>query len=138
MKSMLQHHFLPFFLLCVFSTAASAQTPDDPLWEKALQIHDEAIVMDAHAHPHLFSVPQPSPLNLGQKTGESQIDFPTMKEGGLDAVFMALPLRGEARDLTDCRDAPGGKSHHLIKAKDLWPISKLKTSIKSVSFSTFS
>jgi membrane dipeptidase len=91
-------------LLSVFSTAAAAQTPDDPLWEKALQIHDEAIVMDAHAHANLFSVPEPSPLNLGKKTGESQIDFPTMKEGGLDAVFMALPLRGDA----DRNDPPKG------------------------------
>jgi hypothetical protein len=83
------------FLLSAFSTTLGAQNPDDALWKKALKIHDEAIVVDAHAHPQFFNLP-PSALNLGQKTGESQIDFVTMKEGGLDAVFMVLPLRSEA------------------------------------------
>lgn len=87
---------LPCFLLSVFSTPVEAHSPDDPLWEKALKIHDEAIVVDAHAHPQFFDLPQPSALNLGQKAGDSPIDFVTMKEGGLDAVFMTLPLRSKA------------------------------------------
>ena len=111
MTSKLLSRLLLCFLLSAFSTNATAQKPDDPLWEKALKIHDEAIVMDAHAHPQLFDLPQPSALNLGQKTGESQIDFVTMREGGLDAVFMVLPLRSEADE-----DNPQNGPHALSAA----------------------
>jgi membrane dipeptidase len=66
------------------------------MWKKAKRIHDEALVIDAHAHAQRFSAPDPHALDLGRPTENSQIDFVTMKKGGLDAVFMAMPLRGEA------------------------------------------
>ena len=82
-------------LLCLHPSAANGQENDDALWKKARRIHDEALVIDAHGHAQLFSAPNPHDLDLGHKTENSQIDFVTMKQGGLDAVFMALPLRGE-------------------------------------------
>lgn len=75
---------------------APALEQDDALWKKARRIHDEALVIDAHAHAQMFSAPDPHALDLGHPTENSQIDFVTMKQGGLDAVFMAMPLRGEA------------------------------------------
>ena len=74
----------------------NGQEKDDVLWKKACRIHDEALVIDAHGHPQLSSAPDPTALDLGRKTENSLIDFVTMKQGGLDAVFMAMPLRGEA------------------------------------------
>ena len=84
-------------LLSLFvSFPARTQENDEVLWEKARRIHDEALVIDAHAHAQLFSAPSPNDLDLGDPAGNSQIDFVTMKQGGLDAVFMVMPLRGEA------------------------------------------
>ena len=83
-------------LLLTHSVPARTQVKDDALWEKARRIHDEALVIDAHAHAQLFNAPSPTDLDLGDPAGNSQIDFVTMKKGGLDAVFMAMPLRGEA------------------------------------------
>ncbi len=57
--------------------------------ELASRIHDEAIVIDAHAHQRMNDAGQ---LNLGEKTGVIEVDFVTMKEGGLDAIFFSVPL----------------------------------------------
>ncbi len=83
-------------LLWVGAVPAPAQEKDSALWERAMKIHGEAIVIDAHAHAQLFDSPEPHSLDLGHKTENSQIDFVTMEEGGVDAVFMSMPLRGEA------------------------------------------
>jgi hypothetical protein len=37
------------FTLSLCMSAVSAQTKPDPLWQKALKIHREAIVVDTHA-----------------------------------------------------------------------------------------
>jgi len=69
---------------------------DEELRKKAIEIHFEAIVIDAHAHPmtSYAITPDATPdnLDLGKKTEYSSVDFITMKEGGLDAVFFSLPL----------------------------------------------
>jgi len=52
------------------------------------------VVVDAHAHPkpHAAEI-----LSLGEKTAAFEVDFLTMKEGGLDAVFFSVPmLRSES------------------------------------------
>ena len=76
-------------------TTLSAQDIDKDLWQKAMKIHNDAIVMDAHAHALLFGVGRRDQLDLGKKDGKSQIDFISMKEGGLDALFLSVPLPGD-------------------------------------------
>jgi membrane dipeptidase len=75
---------------------ASTQKIDEELWKKAMEIHNDAIVIDAHAHPMTSYVlnPEATPdnLDLGKKTELSTVDFISMKEGGLDVVFFGLPL----------------------------------------------
>jgi len=73
-----------------------AQTPDDPLWIKAQKIHHAAIVIDTHSHPMFSVFSTPGDLELGKNTDKSQINFVTMKEGGLDAFFFHLPMRNDA------------------------------------------
>lgn len=68
---------------------------DSTLQERAAAIHEQAIVIDAHAHakPH-----EAETLDLGEKTGAIEVDFITMKEGGLDAIFFSVPLLGGAAE----------------------------------------
>ena len=61
------------------------------LLTRAGRVHEDAIVVDAHAHPKPGYAPT---LILGKKTGTFELDFITMKEGGLDAVFFSAPLLG--------------------------------------------
>lgn len=75
----------------IINYPAAAEKIDKKLWQKAQKIHKKAIVIDAHAHP-IMQPATPDILDLGKKTGKSQVDFITMKEGGLDAVFYSMPL----------------------------------------------
>lgn len=81
-------------LLCIvfIFSFASTEEIDKELWEKAQKIHENAIVIDSHAHPMIYLYSTPYFLDLGNKTGKSQTDFVTMKEGGVDTVFLSMPL----------------------------------------------
>ncbi len=96
MKKLLSIILLVFLSLFAVHNPASTQKIDEELWKKAMEIHNDAIVIDAHAHPMTSYVlnPEATPdnLDLGIKTEYSTIDFISMKEGGLDAAFFALPL----------------------------------------------
>ena len=93
MKKLLSIILLVFLSLFTMHNPASSQEIDEELWKKAMEIHNDAIVIDAHAHP-MTSSPDASPdnLDLGKKTEYSSIDFISMKEGGLDAAFFSLAL----------------------------------------------
>jgi membrane dipeptidase len=86
------HVFLLMLLIFSFS---SAQKVDKELWEKARKLNEDAIVIDAHAHPMIHFYQTSYFLDLGEKTGKSQTDFVTMKEGGVDTVFLSMPLAGD-------------------------------------------
>ena len=76
--------------VCITVAALScSQTTEKALRRRAGRIHEEAIVIDAHVHPKSNEATH---LHLGEKTGEIEVDFITMEEGGLDAVFFSVPL----------------------------------------------
>ena len=83
--------FLSLFLFLLFNLGY-AQEIDEELMDKAQKVHDEAIVIDAHAHPMIYTYSTPYFLDLGNKSGMSQTDFVTMEKGGVDAVFLSMPL----------------------------------------------
>jgi len=70
----------------------SAEEIDKELWKKAQKIHNDALVIDPHAHPMIYLYATPYFLDLGNKTGKSQTDFVTMNEGGVDTVILSMPL----------------------------------------------
>lgn len=83
-------HFLLLFV--VFYLWMSAPVSDDRLDKKARAIHARVLTLDTHAD---------APINLQKdgfdigvthdvKKGGSQIDFPRMKQGGMDAMFFAV------------------------------------------------
>lgn len=77
---------------------ACSETQDDTPRVGANAIHDQAIVIDAHAHPKPGAAEF---VSLGEKRGGFELDFLTMREGGLDAVFFSLPLlRSESTGLS--------------------------------------
>ncbi|UCC39638.1 MAG: dipeptidase [Candidatus Aminicenantes bacterium] len=94
MRQKLSLSFLAFLFLIGSFTLASAKKKDLKLTEKSQKIHDEAIVIDAHAHDFIYGQWTLDEFDLGRKTGKSQVDFVTMKEGGLDAMFLSLPHPG--------------------------------------------
>lgn len=60
---------------------------DPQLWQKALEIHNKAIVIDTHTDTPMAVYGEN--IDLGKKQERLDVDFVKMKEGGLDAVFFA-------------------------------------------------
>ena len=91
-------------MLSIIILSILAQERDEELWKKAKQLHFDAIVIDAHAHPMtsygINPDATPDNLDLGKKTELSSIDFITMKEGGLDAAFFSIPLLNNINEKT--------------------------------------
>jgi len=65
----------------------SQETIDDNLMKKALRIHDSAIVIDTHVDTPLNMMRD---LDICAENDYGHLDLPRMKEGGLDAVFLAV------------------------------------------------
>lgn len=74
-------------LLLPLIPVSSEEAIDEKLMEKALKLHESAIVIDTHVD---------TPLNMNRgldicvRNDTSHLDLPRMKEGGLDAVFLAV------------------------------------------------
>ena len=75
-------------LLLNVSLLSSKDTIDPKLWEKALKIHDEAIVVDTHTDTPMIMYHRN--IDIGKRTENSNVDLIRMKEGGLDAIFLAV------------------------------------------------
>jgi membrane dipeptidase len=91
-------------LLLISQIYCSPVFSQESIQEKAKKIHFEIYTIDSHNDtPMSFGDPE---FNMGQKhdykNGGSRMDFPRMKEGGLDGAFFAVftgqgPLTDEGR-----------------------------------------
>jgi len=81
-----------FLLLIGLALAVSAHQGENDLVKKALDIHDRVFTVDTHVDtPYMllkpgFDITKVNDINKGG----GQVDFPRMKQGGLDAVFFAV------------------------------------------------
>ena len=89
--------------------AVLAQNPSDPLWQKALEIHRRAIVVDSHIDLPTRILEEG--VDIGKRLPDGHTDIPRMKEGGLDVPFLAIYVskdyaeKGGARRALDMMDA---------------------------------
>src|ERR1041385_4062302 len=99
------------FLVCLFAFPTAAQTRDERLWQRALQIQRRAIVIDTHNDvttpmtndDYDLSGPPPTPYRT---------NIERMKKGGLTAEFFSLYVKpwyvehgGSARRTLDMIDS---------------------------------
>ena len=70
----------------------SRELTEEELTEKAAKIHDKVLTVDTHVDTPMRLVR--SEFNLGERHDPGRrggrVDFPRMKEGGLDAIFFAV------------------------------------------------
>jgi membrane dipeptidase len=79
-----------------WSPMSHAQKYDDPqILSKVAELHQKILTLDTHGDLPNYMVSRPtfdvSVYHDARKTG-SRIDLPRMKEGGLDAIFLAVYL----------------------------------------------
>jgi membrane dipeptidase len=76
---------LPFLLLL-------SSVSDDPIAKKARKIHQRVLTLDTHADAPIMMQKPGFDVGVSHDTKRdgSQIDFPRMKKGGMDAMFFAV------------------------------------------------
>ncbi|MEO0424648.1 MAG: dipeptidase [Pseudomonadota bacterium] len=80
--------------------ASAAAETEEQLLARALEIHDRVLTVDTHADTPLRMI-EPG-FDMAERhdpkeTG-SKVDYPRMKEGGLDAIFFAAFVAQDIRD----------------------------------------
>ena len=76
---------LIFLFVFCFSVLAGSEKTD----EKALKIHKKALTVDTHCDTPMNLLDGNFDIGIKNKPPQNRVDFPRMKEGGLDAMFFA-------------------------------------------------
>jgi membrane dipeptidase len=80
---------VPVLLLVLAGQGLWAEERIDPaLWQQAMAIHREAIVVDTHCDTPMLMLERG--LDIGKRSDRSEVDLVKMKEGGVDASFFAV------------------------------------------------
>jgi membrane dipeptidase len=77
-----------FLAVIILVFAAGCSNTDEQLVRKADKIHSSVLTVDTHCDTPMEMVSQN--FDLGVRHDEGCVDFPRMKEGGLDAEFFAV------------------------------------------------
>lgn len=112
--------FLPFtLLLSLYFQPAT----DDRLVKKARAIHARVLTLDTHADAPINLQKDGFDLGVAHevKKGGTQIDFPRMKQGGMDAMFFAVYMAQGPR-------TPEGHARAKEKALDIFD--RIHTSLR--------
>jgi membrane dipeptidase len=109
--------FSSFLLLTVFFM------PSDRITRKAHKIHERILTLDTHADAPINMVKDGFDIGMrhDRVRDKSQIDFPRMKEGGMDAMFFAVYMAQGPRTAA---------GHAEAKAKALNIFQKIDEALK--------
>ncbi len=79
-------------LLTINALVIQFSGPDDPIAQKARKIHQRILTLDTHADAPIMMQKPGFDVGISHNTKKdgSQIDFPRMKKGGMDAMFFAV------------------------------------------------
>jgi len=87
------------FLAGISILLVSCKLNEENLTEKAARVHDQVLTVDTHCDTPMRLLR--SDYNPGEKhdprQGGGKVDFPRMKEGGLDAMFFAVFIGQDER-----------------------------------------
>ena len=85
---------------CAPGSTESQTEPETDLRAKALAIHDRVLTVDTHADTPLRMIEPGFDMAERHDPNEtgSKVDYPRMKEGGLDAIFFAAFVAQDIRD----------------------------------------
>ena len=78
---------LSLFVILVFSHSIHAEPEKQD--EKVVKIHKKALTVDTHCDTPMNLLDGNFDIGIRNKPPQNRVDFPQMKEGGLDAMFFA-------------------------------------------------
>jgi len=99
----------------IFTLFSSCRTAEEKLIKKSLKIHSKATTIDSHTDTPLLFAREFFDMSVRHDVHETstKVDFPRMKEGGLDGIFMAVFLGQGSRDSVGNARAIA-KAHQII------------------------
>ena len=77
-------------MLAAVAFSANAGVTDQKLWKRAVRLHEKILTVDTHCDTPMLMLKPGFDAGKMNEAPESQVDFPRMKEGGLDAMFFAV------------------------------------------------
>ncbi len=101
MKNLRLTYPILFLTLVLFVGCANeSTTSEEDLVQKALDIHARVLTVDTHADTPLRMIQPGFDMSERHDPNESgsKVDYPRMKEGGLDAIFFAAFVAQDIRD----------------------------------------
>ena len=90
-------------LVAMDSTQRHTLIQEDSLWQEALRIHYNAVVVDGHIDTPSLMLDDGYDFGVRHHAREAHVDLPRMAEGGLDAAFFSIyvaPYYGEGERAT--------------------------------------
>ncbi len=102
-------------VLIYFAIGCNQNSADELLVQKAMKIHDRVLTVDSHTDTPLWFLRGNFDLSERHDAREdgSKVDFPRMKEGGMDAVFFVVFLGQRER-------TPEGNEIAVAKAEKIF------------------
>ena len=104
------------FSLAILVLIRCGASQTEPVESKAARIHEKCFTLDSHVDTPMRVFRTPADLSVRHphsEPGAGELDFPRMKEGGLDAAFFAAYVR--QRECTDeGRQAARKRAEDLI------------------------
>ncbi len=93
----------------------SCKTTEEKLVEVALNIHEKATTIDSHTDTPMLFTREDFDMSVRHNPFETstKVDFPRMKEGGLDGIFMAIFLGQGSRD-SEGHSKATAKTHQIF------------------------
>ncbi len=91
---------LLFVMGCSSKETTTEKESEEDMIQRALEIHDRVLTVDTHADTPLRMIEPGFDMAERHDPNEtgSKVDYPRMKEGGLDAIFFAAFVAQDIRD----------------------------------------
>lgn len=121
-----------FVITSILFLFASCKTTEEKLIEKALKIHEKATTIDSHTDTPMLFTREDFDVSVRHDPYETstKVDFPRMKEGGLDGIFMAIFLGQGSRDSIGHAKATA-KTHQIFDS--IYSVVARNTAIASIA-----
>jgi membrane dipeptidase len=95
MRQLVGQLIAPLALVLALPALAFAQSPQDaPVSERAMRLHERAIVVDTHDDTTQRLVWERA-FDIAARNDDGSVDVPRLREGGLDALFFSIWVPGD-------------------------------------------
>lgn len=105
------------YLLCSLLSGimliGHAQDKDQKRWKKVRKIHEQTLTIDTHSDTPLLMLKSGFDMGVSHESPASRVDFPRMREGGLDAMFFAV-FTGQKPRTTENYDQAYRLAHQML------------------------